>query len=354
MADLLTDKKQERASGLKGKQADRTATTSRDYLFDNMRAILIILVVWGHLLTSMIESYDSIKMIYFFVYFFHMPAMVFISGYFSKNLDKIRSNAFETILLPYLILNVITYIYKMLIIQQPYFGFRFFRPLWGLWYLFALFVWKFFLKDLVRIRFILPLSFLVGLLSGFSKEFSEYMALGRIVCLLPFFLLGYFFRKEQVEKIRRIPKIFSVAVIAVTAFLSYYIVREELFSQGVLFLRKYFPQDQEVKYMLFRLLVYVLALAMIGALINLTGSRKSFLSRIGTGTLTIYVLHLFTIPLLEKLEILKDRPYLYLIYSLFMTALITYLYSLPLVKRIYDTIMDKFTAIIIKKNNGEN
>ncbi len=354
MTESSGDIKRKGASGAQRMKSDLPPGTARDYLFDNMKAILIILVVWGHLLTSLINTYGSMKMIYFFVYFFHMPAMVFISGYFSKNLDKIRDNAFATILLPYLILNVVNYIYKMFIIQQPYFGFRFFRPLWGLWYLFALFIWKFFLKDLVRIRYILPLSFLIGLLSGFSKEFSEYMALGRIVCLLPFFLLGYYCKREHVERVKRLPKLLSVAVIAGTAVLSYVVVKEKLFSQEVLFLRKYFPQDKELKYMLCRLLVYVVALAMIAALMNLTGSKKCFLSRLGSSTLTIYVLHLFTIPLLEKLEILKDKPYLYLIYSIFMTALITYLYSLPLVKRGYDTIMDKLTAIVIKKNTDEN
>lgn len=354
MTDQLHNIKMEQSTGTDKGGKTPVAGTPRDYLFDNMRAILIILVVWGHLLTSMIHDYDSMKIIYCFVYFFHMPAMIFISGYFSKNLEKCRNNAFVTILVPYLILNVINYVYKMFILQEPYFGFRFFRPLWGLWYLLALFVWKFFLKDLVRIRFLLPFSFLLGIVSGFSSEFSEYLALGRIVCFLPFFLLGYYYTKDQVERLRRIPKILFVAIIAVTAFLSYVIVREELISVEALYLRKDFPQGEEIKYLLFRILFYVIAVAMIAALVNLIGSKKSLLFRVGTSTMTIYVLHLFTIPLLEKLELLKEKPYLYLIYSLFMTALITYLYSLPLVKRSYDAIMDKLTALLIKKNSGEN
>ena len=103
-----------------------------------------------------------------------------------------------------------------------------------------------------------------------------------------------------------------------------------------------------MKQLLFRVLVYVVAVAMIGAMVNLSSGRRTLLSRIGTSTMTIYILHLFTIPLLEKLEILKDQPYLYLVYSVLMTALITYLYSLPLMKRIYDTIMNKLTALLIK------
>ncbi len=354
MKDRSQDIKREQpAESDKGRLSPVTGAP-RDYLFDNMRAILIILVVWGHLLTSMIYDFDSMKSIYYFLFFFHMPAMSFISGYFSKNLEKSRDHAFVTILIPYLILNVCNYLFKMFVIQEPYFGFRFFRPLWGLWYLLVLFLWKFFLKDLVKIRFLLPLSFLLGLLSGYSKEFSEYLALGRVICFLPFFLLGYYCTKEHVEKLRRIPKAVAAAIVTATAILSAVIVREKLFPVEVLYLRKPYPEGEEEKQLIFRILVYVVAVVMIGALIKLTSRKKSFLSRIGTSTMTVYVLHLFTVPLLEKLELLKDRPYLYLLYSVLMTALITYIYSLPLVKRIYDAGMERLTALVINKNRAEN
>lgn len=329
---------------------NKTNEKPRDYLFDNMRAILIILVVWGHVLTSMIFDYDVIKSIYYFLFFFHMPAMAFISGYFSKSLEKARSTAFETILMPYLILNVFNYLFKMYIIQEPHFGFRFFRPLWGLWYLFALFLWKFFLKDMVKIRFLLPLSFLLGIFSGFSKEFSNYMALGRVICFLPFFLVGYYCTKDHVDKLRKIPKLVSVLILAVIGYLSYYIVDHKIFKVEVLYLRKPFPEDSEIKFMLFRSLVYLVALLMILVTINLTSNKKTLLSSIGSSTMTIYVLHLFTIPILEKYEILKDRPYLYLIYSVFMTALITLVYSHPLVRKLYDALMDKLIGLVLRKN----
>ncbi len=338
------------------KSNDRRAVSTnnipqRDYLFDNLRAILIIFVVWGHMLTSMIFEYDSFKIIYYFMFFFHMPAMVFISGYFSKNIEKARDGAFATILIPYLILNMCNYLYKMFIIQEDYFGFRFFRPLWGLWYLLAIFLWKFFLKDLIRIRFILPLSFLVGILSGFSKEFSTYLALGRIICLLPFFLLGYYTSKDHVEKIRKVPRLVSVAIISATALLSAYIVNRDIFKVEVLYIRKPYPEASDVKHMLFRCLVYVVALLMIYAMLNLTSRKRCFLSKIGTSTMTIYILHLFTIPLLEKLEIFRQQPYLYLLYSILLTVLITYVYSRPWVKSTYDTIINKITSLIIRKNH---
>lgn len=323
---------------------------NRYYLFDNMRAVLIILVVWGHMLTSLIFRYDVIKSIYYFIFFFHMPAMAFISGYFSKNVEKAKNQAFETILMPYLILNVCNYIFKMLILREQYFGFRFFRPLWGLWYLLALFLWKFFLKDLVKIRFILPLSFIAGILSGFSKEFSTYMALGRVVCFLPFFLLGYYLKKEHIEKIRRIPKMLSLAFFAGVGVLSAVLVKFKEFDVEDLYLRSPYPEDADIEHMAFRILIYFAALFMILALINITGERKNFLSGVGQNTMTVYVLHLFTIPLLEKLEILNDEPYLYLAYSIIITAIISYIYSRPVVKKVYDRAINGLIKLIILKD----
>jgi len=322
----------------------------RYYLFDNMRAVLIILVVLGHMLTSLIFKYDVIKSIYYFVFFFHMPAMAFISGYFSKNVEKARNKAFETILMPYLILNVCNYTFKMLILREQYFGFRFFRPLWGLWYLLALFLWKFFLKDLVKIRFILPLSFTAGILSGFSKEFSTYMALGRVVCFLPFFLLGYYLNKEHIDKIRRIPRILSLAVFAGAGVLSAVLVKFKEFDVEDLYLRSPYPEDAGIEHMAFRILIYAAALVMILALINITWERNTFLTGIGQNTMTVYVLHLFTVPLLEKLDILSDKPYLYLAYSVIMTAIICYIYSRPVVKKSYDRAINGLIRLILQKD----
>ena len=55
----------------------------RNYLFDNLKFFLIVLVVFGHSLEeiSLEHNYAIIRA---WIYSFHMPAFVFISGYFSK------------------------------------------------------------------------------------------------------------------------------------------------------------------------------------------------------------------------------------------------------------------------------
>ena len=82
-----------------------TAIKDRDYFFDNARAILIFLVVLGHLLQPYTSEDKFLQALYLLIYSFHMPTFLFISGYFAKNLDK--PNYLEKIakklLLPYVI-----------------------------------------------------------------------------------------------------------------------------------------------------------------------------------------------------------------------------------------------------------
>ena len=56
----------------------------RDYFFDNLRFILILLVVVAHMI-SPLSKIHFITVLYRYIYFFHMPGMIFISGYFSKS-----------------------------------------------------------------------------------------------------------------------------------------------------------------------------------------------------------------------------------------------------------------------------
>ena len=61
----------------------------RDPYFDNLKFILILLVVLGHFTTLNLNNLHlaSISNI---IYSFHMPIFIFISGYFSKHIDRQR------------------------------------------------------------------------------------------------------------------------------------------------------------------------------------------------------------------------------------------------------------------------
>ena len=59
----------------------------RDYFFDNLKAVLIFLVVLGHFLLP-IRGDNPLVVVKRLIYVFHMPLFVFISGYFAKKIYK--------------------------------------------------------------------------------------------------------------------------------------------------------------------------------------------------------------------------------------------------------------------------
>ena len=58
----------------------------RVYYFDNLKAALIFLVVIGHVFELVTSRLIDIA--YMFVYIFHMPLFIFVSGYFAKYSPK--------------------------------------------------------------------------------------------------------------------------------------------------------------------------------------------------------------------------------------------------------------------------
>ncbi|WP_368917457.1 acyltransferase family protein, partial [Staphylococcus haemolyticus] len=77
--------------------------TKRDYFFDNARAILIFLVVFGHMIQPYTSESKYLSALYLLIYSFHMPSFLFISGYFAKHLDKPHylENVAKKLIAPY-------------------------------------------------------------------------------------------------------------------------------------------------------------------------------------------------------------------------------------------------------------
>ena len=66
----------------------------RNYKFDNIKFFLIWLVVLGHFLNAYVPDSQIIKTITFFIYTFHMPAFIFLSGLFSNRTKQFNVNKF--------------------------------------------------------------------------------------------------------------------------------------------------------------------------------------------------------------------------------------------------------------------
>lgn len=163
----------------------------RNEKIDNIKGILIILVVFGHSL-ELIMGHGWERELYVVIYSFHMPLFIYTTGYFAKfQMKKVIKN----LCFPYVLFQTI-YILVMGLIRQQDMELQYVEPYWLLWYLFATAVWTCLLV-LVENRNpwlqlgVLGVSVLVSLFGGYVEEIGREFSLSRILVYFPFFLLGY-------------------------------------------------------------------------------------------------------------------------------------------------------------------
>lgn len=235
--------------------------------------------------------------LYIFIYIFHMPLFIFISGYLSKNFYKMKRKAIRNLLIPYIIFNMIWYTAVYIGTRRAMFSVLY--PGWTLWYLLSLFFWRITLKYLIKFKHILLLSFIAGVLVGLIPSIGSILSISRTIVFLPFFLLGYYTTEEHLEKIKSFKSEYAITGILVFLLIAIYIVKNDLFNYKFLY-NSYSYNALEVSLFegtIFRIFLYFGAIIFSICVINLVPRKEQFFSKIGKATMNIYVFHIYLVML---------------------------------------------------------
>ncbi len=341
-------------------------TQSRNYLIDNSKGLLIFLVVLGHSLEFIRKDYEVARLLYVFIYEFHMPVFVFISGYLSKNVEKGRRNAVRNFLTPFLLFNII---WNLITLVGPLFlrgeftelpseqAFSFFTPGWALWYIFAMFLWKILLPDLLKFKNIFILSVIAGIFVKLSGEFGSYMALSRTITFAPFFLAGYYSSEEKLKRFRKFTRfnilnkvpsilILIIGVLIALIFVNYSNIADEFFWAD----RSYSNFNIEIfTGILLYIAVYIIGFAFVYVFINLMPENQTFLSKIGKNTLSVYFLHTYFIGSILGLTSLMSSNLGKLLALIVGSLIVTFILSRDCVARFFNNFLDKFNRLLFIK-----
>lgn len=327
----------------------RVISVKRDYLFDNLKVLLIFLVVFAHISENYINKDLYLKNLYIIIYIFHMPLFVFISGYFSKNVTNCREKSIKHLLIPFVFFNTIYYLYSYFIVGKT--NFNVFEPGWTLWYLLSLFFWRFFLKDIIKLKrtiFILGTSLILGLLVGIIETNTYFLSFSRTFAFLPFFLLGYYANSNLIKKIKKIPPI--VSSIGIT-----------LIGSGICILIKYFSLKYAILYLstsyaslgltivqgvVIRIMFYASSALMCIFVINLIPISEYKISKLGEKTIVIYVGHIYLIFLIRNLIPIFKLNYINEIITIMASILIVLILSTPICEKIYNAFFENINKII--------
>ena len=89
----------------------------REYLFDNYKVLLIVLVVIGHFIEPCYDQNPFLYELKWGIVAFHMPAFIFISGYFSKKIPSVKK-LIGGLVIPYFVYEVIYYLLYTFVLDK--------------------------------------------------------------------------------------------------------------------------------------------------------------------------------------------------------------------------------------------
>ncbi len=297
-----------------------SALSNRVWYFDNVKALLIFLVVLGHVVEAGLKTGRPGAMVtYLFIYTFHMPLFIFLAGYFSKRalrpgepFPKQRALGF---FLLYALLEWINFGADQFLTRPITPGSRppamqFLTASGPPWYLLAMIWWMLFTFLLHTVRpglkrwLVLALAVLAGVAIGYDQHQPDFLAFPRAVVMYPFFLAGLYCKPEWLEALRRRiwARGLAALILGATAVILYS-QREEAFPlRGLLSGRNTYIKITPIPDGfggVYRLACYALAALLCCCVLSaMPNIRVPVLTDVGKHTLQIYFWQSILIPIL--------------------------------------------------------
>ncbi len=275
----------------------------RDSYFDNVKSVAIFLVVIGHFAEVVLSEWQVFSSIFLFLYSFHMPLFIFITGYFAKsainsgNKQRVYKRSFEFFTL-YLIMEMTFLTVKYLLgNHSPKFDVLSEKSV--PWYLFSIsimYLLAFALRN-VNPKAVLALSVLIALFSGYDANLGDWLVLSRTLVFFPFFYLGLICQKDLFANLKKYKINYLLAIIVLVGiFLCFYLFPKELYLIRPLLTGRnsYFTLNNKLEpyAVLLRILVYLVGIVLsVAVLILVPRLNLKYLTTIGERTLPIYFFH---------------------------------------------------------------
>ncbi|WP_433227665.1 acyltransferase family protein [Actinomadura formosensis] len=272
----------------------------RDPFFDNAKYFAILLVVAGHSLANLLNV-PMAKGLYIFIYTFHMPLFIVITGYFSRNWTFSGGKARKLIInvgVPYVVFEVAYSLYDWLAGRNEL-EISLLNPYYLTWFLIALFMWRLSTPVWQQIRWPLAVAVLFALLS-YMSDLGGTFDIHRVFGLLPFYVLGLTLRPEHFELLKK-PIARPIGAVVLAAGLGgTYLVMDHMSRNWIYWKHAHFELGVGNFYgTVMRLTMFVCATVFVAAFLSLVPRRQYWFTQLGAYTLYAYLLHGFVTRLLN-------------------------------------------------------
>ncbi len=267
----------------------------RSAYWDNIKLILIFLVVLGHFLYSRTDL-RPVTILTMAIYTFHMPAFAFVSGFWSKSERSRSFGSLARLGVAYVLGNGLFMLWAAyrgsdVLITYPYYSF---------WYLIALIMWRLSVGWVAKVPLALPASVLAAFAVSFWPDAGNVFAFGRTIAFYPFFLAGYLMPTDWsdiLEDLRPLTKLLLggllLVISAAAIFFSYRVFH---FGEADVMMDPFARQHDAVV----RVVLFAIAALVTGSLLVATPDVKvPVLTTIGKNSLTVYLFHRYVVLVYE-------------------------------------------------------
>jgi len=272
---------------------------------DNARYWVMLLVVIGHSLTELVVM-DSARGVYTWIYLFHMPFFVLISGYTARHyvgdFRQIR-RIVSTLIVPYLIVET-----SLQLITRHYDGYpehlMILSPQWLGWFLAALFIWRLTTPVWRALKYPITTAVVISLVAGLI-EIPNVLALPKVLGLLPFYVIGLHFDRTTFLSLGRTRNRIAAVLLLGSTFvlcqLFAHPVSERFPTTWLLWKARYDELGSgAVEGLLIRGVLLVAAFVLTLAALSLVPRGRSWTTALGGRTFYCYLLHGYVIIWLDR------------------------------------------------------
>ena len=279
----------------------------RDLYWDSLKAILIILVIYGHVISPYAPEGSFNRAINSLLAMFRMPLFIFVSGRFSHIHDRERYKKgiirlIETFIVFQIIRTAIPFILENDLRSL-------FCPRWILWYLVSLTYWRLFIYFTpekwheYRCQIII-ISFFMSFMFGFVPIRSLF-GIQSTITFFPLFILGYYSIDIDLRGfINKIPLSVAVSFLILLFLFFYFVMNDNL--DHITGCWPYWT-DNKKELILTRFVsrcLYIFSSVIASAMVLRLIPTNETIAKWGKATLFIFIYHSFAvreflIPLIE-------------------------------------------------------
>jgi fucose 4-O-acetylase-like acetyltransferase len=343
----MTATLQPQPAGNPSPQSPPTATRRRDPYFDNAKMLLVTLVVVGHTWTLLPDNAVT-NTLYDFLYLWHVPAFVMVTGFLSRSFTYSRKNLgrlLTSVVLPYVVFEAGLAAFRVYVGGEDL-GMLFADPHWPMWYLAVLFLWRLATPVLRVMPLVLPLAVVVCLLGGLTS--GDALDTARAMGLLPFFVVGLLATPHRLEILRR-PRVRLGAAAALTVAFGLASLIDGMMRTEWLYWRSSYAELDAtfLEGAALRLGLLVVCGLLALCFFALVPRSGHWFSPLGAATLVVYLFHGFFVKSAEYAGIPSwalDHPALSLVLGTAAAVVLACLLAAPPVARRLNVLIDPVGA----------